>query len=57
MRSLLYILFALLANTTAQNLEKINSISETVNKVYHYQPEQVHLAFGGKCANIMTNLF
>lgn len=57
MRSLLYILFALLANTTAQNLEKINSISETVNKVYHYQPEQVHLAFGGKCANIMANLF
>uniref|UniRef100_W8BJP0 Purple acid phosphatase n=1 Tax=Ceratitis capitata TaxID=7213 RepID=W8BJP0_CERCA len=41
MRSLLYVLFALLASAAAQKLEKIN-----VDKVYHYQPEQVHLAFG-----------
>lgn len=49
MRSLLYVLFALLASATAQKLEKMNTISDNMGKVYHYQPEQVHLAFGGKC--------
>ncbi|XP_039959166.1 acid phosphatase type 7 isoform X1 [Bactrocera neohumeralis] len=54
MRSLLYVLFALLANATAQKLEKINTISDNVGKVYHYQPEQVHLAFGDNLADIVV---
>ncbi|XP_036339036.1 acid phosphatase type 7 isoform X1 [Rhagoletis pomonella] len=41
MRSLFLFPFALLVSVAAQKLEEIN-----VNKVYHYQPEQVHLAFG-----------
>ncbi|XP_039959168.1 acid phosphatase type 7 isoform X3 [Bactrocera tryoni] len=54
MRSLLYVLFALLANATAQKLEKINTISDNVGKVYHYQPEQVHLAFGEKSNDVVV---
>ncbi|XP_039959167.1 acid phosphatase type 7 isoform X2 [Bactrocera tryoni] len=54
MRSLLYVLFALLANATAQKLEKINTISDNVGKVYHYQPEQVHLAFGETTRDIVV---
>ncbi|XP_011176896.2 acid phosphatase type 7 isoform X1 [Zeugodacus cucurbitae] len=54
MRSLLYLLCAMLASASAQKLEKINTISDNVDKVYHYQPEQVHLAFGDNLTDIVV---
>ncbi|XP_054727487.1 acid phosphatase type 7 isoform X3 [Anastrepha obliqua] len=46
MRSLLLILFPFLASVAAEKSEELISDLETLNKVRHLQPEQVHLAFG-----------